>query len=103
MLWRSGAGLQTATSTETPRRHPSGEAPPNQSRWPGSGDDKASCEYMVGKLEEYGLENPHMEKFTHPGWIRGSSSLTVTEPGERDILCIALPMGLEGEIEAEEV
>jgi Iap family predicted aminopeptidase len=71
------------------------------SRWPGSGDDKAACEYMVGKLEEYGLENPHMEKFTHPGWIRGSSSLTVTEPGERDIPCIALPMGPEGEVEGE--
>ena len=71
------------------------------SRWPGSGDDKASCEYMVGKLEEYGLESPHMEEFTHPGWIRGSSTLTVTEPKERDIPCIALPMSCEGEAEAE--
>jgi aminopeptidase YwaD len=71
------------------------------SRWPGSGDDRASCEYMVGKLEEYGLENPHMEKFTHPGWIRGSSTLTVTEPKEREIPCIALPMSCEGEAEAE--
>jgi len=71
------------------------------SRWPGSGDDKASCEYMVGKLEEYGLENPHMEEFTHPGWIRGSSKLRVTEPKEREIPCIALPMSCEGEEEAE--
>jgi hypothetical protein len=71
------------------------------SRWPGSGDDKASCEYMVGKLEEYGLENPHMEEFTHPGWIRGSSVLRVTEPREREVPCIALPMGCEGEVEAE--
>jgi hypothetical protein len=35
---------------------------------------------MVEKLKNYGLENVRMEKFTHPGWIRGSSSLTVTEP-----------------------
>jgi len=71
------------------------------SRWPGSGDDKAACEYMVGKLGEYGLDNPHMEKFTHPGWIRGSSSLHVTAPNEKKIPCIALPMGCEGEIETE--
>lgn len=71
------------------------------SRWPGSGDDRRACEYMVGKLEEYGLENPHMEKFTHSGWIRGSSTLKVTEPREKDIPCIALPMSCEGEVESE--
>ena len=71
------------------------------SRWPGSGDDKESCKYMVEKLESYGLENAHMEKFTHPGWIRGSSSLTVTEPKKTHIPCIALPMGCEGEVEAD--
>ena len=71
------------------------------SRWPGSGDDRASCEYMVGKLEEYGLDNVHMEKFTHPGWIRGSSKLTITEPVQREIPCIALPMGCRGEVESE--
>lgn len=71
------------------------------SRWPGSGDDKAACEYMVGKLEEYGLENPHMEKFTHPGWIRSSSTLIVKGSKEKEISCIALPMSCEGEIEAE--
>ncbi|UCH56673.1 MAG: M20/M25/M40 family metallo-hydrolase, partial [Candidatus Bathyarchaeota archaeon] len=71
------------------------------SRWPGSGDDEAACEFMVGKLEEYGLEDPHMEAFTHPGWIRGSSSLTMTEPREKEIPCIALPMGCQGEVEAD--
>jgi len=50
------------------------------SRWPGSGDDREACEYMVGKLEEYGLEEPHMESLTLPGWMRGSSRLTVTSP-----------------------
>lgn len=71
------------------------------SRWPGSGHDKVACEYMVGKLEEYGLENPHMEKFTHPGWIRGTSTLLIKEPIEKEISCIALPMSCEGEVEAE--
>jgi aminopeptidase YwaD len=73
----------------------------NNSRWPGSGDDTAACEFIVGKLEEYGLVNPHMDKLTHPGWIRGTSSLQVTEPIKKEIPCIALPMSCQGEIETD--
>ncbi len=72
-----------------------------ESRWPGSGDDKASCEYMAGKLEGYGLEDVHLEKFTIPGWIRGSATLTVLEPRHKEIPCIALPMSAEGTLEAD--
>ena len=71
------------------------------SRWPGSGDDLKACEYMAGKLEGYGLDDVHMEPLTLPGWIRGSSRLTVTHPVEREIPCIALPHSAEGEAEAE--
>ena len=71
------------------------------SRWPGSGMDKQSCEYMAGKMRGYGLENVHLEKFTIPGWIRDTSSLSVTEPKSKDIDCIALPMSSEGVVEAE--
>jgi hypothetical protein len=70
-----------------------------ESRWPGSGDDKASCEYMAGKLEDYGLENIHLEKFAIPGWIRGPATLTVLEPRHKEIPCIALPMSAEGIVE----
>ena len=55
------------------------------SRWPGSGMDKQSCEYMAGKMRGYGLENVHLEKFTIPGWIRDTSSLSLTEPKSKDI------------------
>ncbi|MCJ7732708.1 M20/M25/M40 family metallo-hydrolase [Candidatus Bathyarchaeota archaeon] len=71
------------------------------SRWPGSGLDKASCEYMAAKLREYGLDEVHLEKFTIPGWVRGSSSLAVTEPKSKRVDCIALPMSSEGVVEAE--
>lgn len=71
------------------------------SRWPGSGMDKQSCEYMAGKMRGYGLENVHLEKFTIPGWIRDTSSLSVTEPKSKEIDCIALPMSSEGVVEAE--
>lgn len=71
------------------------------SRWPGSGQDKESCHYMAEKLKEYGLENVHLEKFILPGWIRGTSSLKVLEPKEKEIDCIALPCSIEGSVEAE--
>ena len=73
----------------------------HNSRWPGSGDDRRACEFMVKKLEEYGLEDPHMESVTLPGWIRGHSKLTVTSPIQKEIPCIALPHSIEGEVEAE--
>lgn len=71
------------------------------SRWPGSGMDKASCEYLAEKLREYELEEVHLEKFTIPGWIRGSSSLEVTAPNQKEIDCIALPMSVGGVVEAD--
>ncbi len=71
------------------------------SRWPGSGMDKASCDYMAEKLREYGFDDVHIERFSIPGWIRGSSSLMVTEPKNKKIDCIALPMSSEGVVEAE--
>jgi hypothetical protein len=71
------------------------------SRWPGSGSDRACCDYMVEKLQEYGLENVHKEKFTIPGWIRESSELCVIEPRIKKIDCIALPMSCKGAVEAE--
>jgi len=36
------------------------------SRWPGSGDDRGACDYIAGKLEEYGLENVHPESELGP-------------------------------------
>jgi len=45
------------------------------SRWPGSGYDKDSCEFIAEKLRGFGLDNVHLEKFTIPGWIRNKSSL----------------------------
>lgn len=71
------------------------------SRWPGSGMDKQSCEYMAEKMRDYGLEDVHLEKFTIPGWIRETSSLAVTSPKSKDIDCIALPMSSEGVVEAD--
>ena len=70
-------------------------------RWPGSGMDLAGCEFMAEKMKGYGLDNVHLEKFSIPGWVRESSSLRVTEPKGKNVECIALPMSIEGVVEAE--
>ena len=70
-------------------------------RWPGSGMDLASCEYMAEKMRDHGLQDVHLEKFTIPSWIRDSSKLEVTSPKEKEIDCIALPMSSEGVVEGE--
>jgi Iap family predicted aminopeptidase len=71
------------------------------SRWPGSGNDKDSCDFMAEKLCGFGLENVHLETFTIPGWRRGKSSLEVFEPKKKEIECISLPMSSEGLVEGE--
>jgi aminopeptidase YwaD len=71
------------------------------SRWPGSGDDRKACDYMAAKLEDYGLEDVHLESLTLPGWNRGSSTLTVTSPKEKEIPCIALPHSASGGVEGD--
>lgn len=71
------------------------------SRWQGSGMDEAACRYMAEWLRRNGLENVRLEKFTLPGWFRGSSSLRLVEPKEKRIDCIALPMSCDGEVEAD--
>jgi len=70
-------------------------------RWPGSGMDLASCEYMAEKMRGHGLQDVHLEKFTIPSWIRDSSKLEVVSPKEKEIECIALPMSSEGVVEGE--
>ena len=61
------------------------------SRTPGTPEERGAAEFLRGKLEEYGLENARLEPFRHNAWRRGSSSLTVLEPFQKEIPCIALP------------
>lgn len=71
------------------------------SRWPGTPENRTAVEFMMARLEEYGLEDPHLEPFEMPGWIRGTSKLEVVSPVRKEIPCIALPRSVEGEVEAE--
>ena len=54
----------------------------------GTEGERQAVQYMLGKLEAYGLDNPHLEEFGFLGWKRGSSKLEITSPVQREISCL---------------
>ncbi len=67
----------------------------------GSPENRAAAEFILGKFEEYGFEDPHMESFRFPGCEVGLSRLEIVEPLKKEIPCLTLPMTAPGEAEAE--
>lgn len=70
-------------------------------RFAGTEENRGACEYMLGKFEEYGFENPHLETFTFKGCKVGPSRLQILEPVHKVIPCLTLPMTVSGEAEGE--
>lgn len=71
-------------------------------RFGGSASEHAAAEFLKQKMEEYGLQNVHLEEFPMYGWERGDCLLALTAPLERSVSAIAMPYcgsaDLEGEI-----
>jgi hypothetical protein len=72
-------------------------------RFSGTKENKTAAEFILGKYEDYGFENPHLESFKFKGCETGASTLQITEPVKRNIPCLTLPMTFSGEVEAEVV
>ncbi|MCW3992435.1 MAG: M20/M25/M40 family metallo-hydrolase, partial [Candidatus Bathyarchaeota archaeon] len=75
------------------------------SRFAGTPSEKQAVDYILGKMEEYDLDNPHTEEVEYLGWRRGTTKLEVTEPEHGELDCIGLPWspstppeGVEAEI-----
>src|SRR5918997_2870203 len=60
-------------------------------RFGGSESERQGGEFLKRKMEEYGLENVRIEEFSLASWERGSASLRLLWPVERDFSCIAMP------------
>ncbi len=71
------------------------------SRWPGTEDDSNAVEWMVNRLNSYGIENAHLESFKFPGWQRGEASLEIISPIRKSFDVISLPLGVAGEVESK--
>ncbi len=71
------------------------------SRFSGLESEKQAADYLVAKMNEYGLENARAEEYRYNAWFRGSDSLEVIDPVSIDIPCIGLPYAPSGDVEAE--
>jgi Zn-dependent M28 family amino/carboxypeptidase len=61
------------------------------SRFGGTEGERKAAEFIKAKMEEYGLDNVHLEPFEYVGWVRGEATLQIVEPVEKVIPCISLP------------
>ncbi len=61
------------------------------SRFGGSPSERLAVEHMADKFKSYGMDSVGTEEFSHLGWTRGSASLRMTAPMEKELHCISLP------------
>ena len=61
------------------------------SRFGGTEGERQAAEFLKAKLEEYGLNNVHLEPIQYIGWTRGEAKLEIVSPIQKTIPCISLP------------
>ncbi len=71
------------------------------SRFGGTESEHKAAEFLLAKMQEYGLQNVHLEEFPVYAWERGSCELSLTAPVERDFSAIAMPFAGSGKFEGE--
>lgn len=71
------------------------------SRFGGSESEHQAGEFLLGKMQEYGLQNAHLEEFPVYTWERGVCELTLLAPVERKISAISMPFTGSGDVEGE--
>lgn len=66
----------------------------------GTSSDRLAADYIRRKLEEYGLDGPHLEEFDFLGWSRGSSKLEIRTPIKIEVPCLGQVYSPSGSVEA---
>jgi aminopeptidase YwaD len=61
------------------------------SRFGGTGSEHGGAVFLLGKMQDYGLRNPHLEKFPVYAWDRGPCELHLNYPLQRQVSAIAMP------------
>ena len=74
-------------------------------RFAGTESEARAREFILAKFREYGLEDVNVEPCAYTGWKRGSCSLELLAPRQRQLTAISMvhaaptpPGGLEGEV-----
>jgi aminopeptidase YwaD len=70
-------------------------------RFGGSESERLGGEFLARKMRDYGLRNVRIEEFPMAGWERGSASLRLVEPVERQYTCVAMPYCPSADLTAE--
>ncbi len=55
-------------------------------RFGGTLGEVRARDYLLQKLQEYGLENVHTEEYSYTGWVRGPAALKVTAVAQTDVV-----------------
>lgn len=71
------------------------------SRFGGTEGERQAVEFIKGKFQEYGLDQPHLEEYSYNGWIRGKATLEILHPIHREIPCISLPYSPHRQVEGK--
>jgi Zn-dependent M28 family amino/carboxypeptidase len=71
------------------------------SRFGGTEGEQLAAEFMKAKLEEYGLQNVHLEPIEYIGWRRGEVKFEIFSPVQKELSCITLPHSPPANIEGE--
>lgn len=61
------------------------------SRFAGTPEEYKAATFIAETLNKYGLKNVRLEDYPYAGWSRGTASLRILEPIQRDLHCISLP------------
>jgi hypothetical protein len=61
------------------------------SRFSGTTGELQAIDFILKKMKEYSLDEPHKEKIDYLGWTRGTTKLEVLEPEKKQLDCIGLP------------
>ncbi len=67
----------------------------------GTPENRAAAEFILGRFEDYGFEDPHLEEFRCPSYRDASSELEIVEPMKKAVPCLTLPMTPAGEVEGD--
>lgn len=69
------------------------------SRFGGTAGEKQAADFINAKLEEYGLQNVHLEPVNYTGWVRGEVALEILSPVQKVMDCITLPHSPPADLE----
>ena len=69
------------------------------SRFGGTEGERQAAEYLVARMEAYGLQDVHLEPVEYVGWVRGETKLEIVSPIQKVIPCISLPHSPPADLE----